>query len=100
MKKTKERVTLTRMRARLAENCQQQFYFLRRYHDEYLRAKREGDYRREAHYSATMLQARFAAVRVYDLYLEAQGYSFQAHLFKQNDRDMRRIHQNMKELEE
>ena len=87
------------MRARLAEACRSQFLLLRHYHHEYLRAKWEGDDRKMAHYAATMLQARFAATRVYDLYLEAQGYGFKMHFFKQNDRDMRRIHQNTKELE-
>lgn len=97
--KKKERVTLTHMRTRLAEACKSQFHLLRHYHHEFLRAERRGDDRSAAYYSATRLQARFAAVRIYDLYLEAQGFGFKAHVLKQNDRDMRRMNQPQQDTE-
>lgn len=87
----KQKVTITHMRTRLAESCQQQFHLLRHYHHEYLRARREGNERSASYYSAASLQARFAAVTVYDLYLESRGFGYKSHMFKQNLRDVRRL---------
>ena len=97
--KKKAHVTLTHMRARLAEACQQRFSLLRYYHHEFLRAMREGNDSSAAFFSATTMQARFAAVTIYDLYLEAQGFGFKPHFFKQNDRDMRRMNHTQQDTE-
>lgn len=91
MSTKRQKVTLPHMRVRLAESCQQQFHLLRHYHHEYLRARRSGDERKASYYSAIRLQAKFAAVTVYDLYLESRGFGYKRHMFKQNARDVRRF---------
>lgn len=88
--KKKEKVTLTHMRSRLKMVCASRFALMRTYHHKYLLAKREGNVHSAQYYDTVTRQARIAAVLVYDLYLEAQGFGYKPHFMKQNDRDLRR----------
>lgn len=88
--KTKQRVTLTHMRKRLAEACTHQFSMLRLYHHKMLSARNAGNAAEANYYRSVVLQNRHAAVHIYDLYLESIGYGRQVHFLKQNERNCRR----------